>query len=394
MKMHKKISFFLIIGISTFTINNNVKAMEIEPEEPEDIESFETLKGHTNIVANLAFSPDSKKLFSTSNDNSTDPTTASLLHHNVKNKKIITSSNFKNQITQMVRCNNNMLAIGDVAGNITMFNSKAGRIEKKFSPINNHIKAMAKSKSYLAIGYANGEIIILNYSTGKIITHIKQIINNNARLNLYCLSFSNDGKYLALISINDNRCVDIFDIEKGKCIKQIKNSQGVRSLDFSSKENLLAIGIYGSTKSPDKVKVVAVNFDDNIKIIDDDDNKVINEFTLPAFYSPIVKFSPDGNYLIIAPSYYTKIIYMLDVNSWEVVKNISGKIHTVQTIQISPNQKFIAFGTGTKTNNRNNQDFITIWKNPFANIDNKFVNEGFIPSPTLPRIGSLESLGR
>ena len=212
--------------------------------------------------------------------------------------------------------------------------------------------------------YSN-EIYILDVMTGEIITTMKSK-NNNLRL-----SYSVDGKYLAVGSCREKeyceiKGIEIYDMTTTKVLSVIPDVCNVNSIEFSPDGKFLAASI---STWPDSIEIFELTLYNKVASI-----KECEAFT----------FSHDGRY-IAAGSKYSDGIKIFDLSNNNnkiklIQEDIKGSISSY-SMSFSPDDKYLAIGIGDRDYGR-----LEIWdfhkkiKYMSINANNRIRAVTFIPN--------------
>ncbi|MEM6400175.1 MAG: NACHT domain-containing protein [Cyanobacteria bacterium P01_D01_bin.116] len=297
-----------------------------------------TLKGHTNWVKSIAFSPNGKILASGSLDYTVklwEASTGEFLKTLHGHTGTVNSVAFHS--------NGQILASSSCDRSIKIWDINTGECLKTFQGHDNWVQSVTFSPDnyilasasqdhaaklwdidtgeclYTFQGYANwlksvvfnpdGQIIasggqdyvvrLWDVNTGKCIRKLQKHIDW-----IKCLAFSPDGKTLA--SSGDDCTVRIWDINTGECTTVLeKHRDTVNSIAFS----------------PDGLKLASAGSDSTMYIWDIATGKCVHTLKKQKTWFKIVSFSSNGQIIATSRSNYT--VELWDVNTGECLRSLS-----------------------------------------------------------------------
>ena len=281
-----------------------------------------TLKGHTDLVNSVVFSPDGKSIASASRDNTviiwdikTGNSIKTLQGHTDTVKSVVFSPDSK------------YIASGSLDKTIKIWDVETGSILHTLKGHKNFVLSVAFSHDgkYIASGSNDNTIRIWDVNTGNQINILK-----GHKSSVCSVTFSPDGKYITSGSLD--RTIIIWDVETGN---QIKIFKGHKS------------SVCSVTFSPDGKYITSGSLDRTIIIWDVETGNQIKIFKGHKDLVWSVAFSPDGKY--IASGSRDKTIKIWDVETGNQIKTLKGHKDQVRSVAFSPDGKHVASGSWDKT---------------------------------------------
>ena len=325
---------------------------------PEDIKS---LKGHSDLIHDIAFSPNGQLCASCSSDKTIiiwDIKTLEVKHIiNEIDRKIyslIFTQNGKNLIAGAEA----EIIVLDIKKNkiITRLKSTSSKTMKNFSPP--RIQSLAYSSE------VDNLVAAVACSTGIEFWDINtsQLVETLALYYDYISSvaFSHDSKWLALKTTNR---IIFWDLMKHRFINQIDLDTNIKSINFTSDGKLLGdsyepggYSIY--TLYPEKeiqryeypkIYTNVINYDKNILIAGAENeivffdlkNKLYTKFKTSDFIIDYLSISPNGKLLSFISS--KSIINIMNIEEKKVIKKFGNDSETVYATFFSPDSKVLAY---------------------------------------------------
>lgn len=258
---------------------------------------FVTLRGHSNVVASIAISPDGKTVISGSQDQTVR------LWDFASRKTIATLPKFSGLVYSVAFSpDGKVFAVGSSSTGMTLWNTErrellygAGQNPARvaFSPVGN-LLAFGTSKSFFE--WDGLSVTLMDYSTGE---EIATFPEGGSRA-----AFSPDGKILALAGRND--AVKLVDVATLKEVGALPKSDAAIALTFT----------------PDGKKLLVAYWGGETRVWDLATQKVeafLNGHTAKVW---CIAFSPDGQTLATASSDQT--VRLWDASTWQTKKVLRG----------------------------------------------------------------------
>jgi serine/threonine protein kinase len=174
--------------------------------------------------------------------------------------------------------------------------------------------AYSSNKHYLAAGYSNGVINILDSGTGEILQALGQLKNVGD------LDFSPDNRYLASAGEGE---INIWDISTGKLVNTIHQHGSITSLVYTPNEGQLIVG----------------SSDWTIRLYDPNMGSELKVYTAKSAIQAI-DISQDGITLAIAQANGT--VTILNIKEWKEISSSQVDQKIVQGVSLSPDGQSVA----------------------------------------------------
>ncbi len=315
---------------------------------------------HNGMVSGVAFSPDGKKIVTTSTDSTAkiwNAVSGNLLDDLTGHTGYIYGGTFSNDGEKIITASADSTAkIWDVASGklITTLRGHTGPVYSAvFSPDGKKIVTASGDKTAK----------IWDASSGKVIFNLRK--DTNA---IYSAAFSADGKKVLTTSYNDAR---IWDVATGAMMFNLKEEQnevysaafsfdgekvlttcydGIRVWDVSSGRKLSDIKdsySFYAAFSPDGNEIVTASLDSTIKIWDVVSGIMLVQSKKYTDDISMVIFSPDGKNIVTAADDNTAQIW--DANSGELINNLAAHTNYITNLAFSPDGKKIATASADHT---------------------------------------------
>ncbi|NEO52302.1 MAG: response regulator [Okeania sp. SIO3B5] len=277
-----------------------------------------TFRGHRYKITSLCFHPNNQIIASADNS-------GAVKFWSLRNNKPPTFCNHKSKITNVkFSPDGKTLASADEYGNIKLWQTDGKELEshqiykKKITALSFH-----PNSNILAFSNDDGNVDFLSLNKSEILIPIHQdfgITNLNY--------FGSDGKFIALTQENGN--LEIFD-QDGNQLALGRNGDRIISMDVSSDSHTLA----------------TVGADNNIKIWDFTENKLLEKFSFSTNSSVTkISFSPNGEILASASEDCTIKLWNLNGKELAIFK---GHSKAITSISFSPDGQILASGSNDNT---------------------------------------------
>jgi len=329
---------------------------------------FRTLSGHKNYVYSVAFSADGSKIVSGSADSTIklwDINTGAVL----KNFKGHTG-----QVSSTVFINDgSTIASGSYDSTVKIWNANTGAVIRTLSGFNGYVNAIAVSADGTKIAAASVDktIKLWEVNSG---TLICTFLGHSAGVNT--IAFSTDGK--KLVSGSDDNLVKIWNTSSGTLIRTLSghgnfvnsvafNLSGTEILSGSSDKTIKLWDVNSNSSirtykghssivtsvafSPNGMKIISGSWDNSIKLWNTNTAEELRSFTGHTNYINSLKFSPDGSK--IASGGNDKNIILWDAVKGSSLKLFTGNSGNVNAIDYSPD--------GTKVVSGNDDNTVNLW---------------------------------
>ncbi|OUL23046.1 hypothetical protein BV378_24525 [Nostoc sp. RF31YmG] len=280
-------------------------------------------KAHANWVRTVAFSPDGKKLVSSSDDH-----TVKLW--DVKSQKLLSPpfEGHTNWIRSVVFSpQGDLVASGSSDNTIKLWDIRNGKYWKTLKGHNDFVRSLSFSPdgTILASASADHTIKLWQIKTGKCVETLK----GHTSLVL-SVAFSPDGTIIA--SSSADQTVKIWDMKTYECLQTLAgHTNSVRTVAFSPDGRIIASGSADQT-----VKLWDVKTYECLQTLAGHTNSVRT-----------VAFSPDGKTL--ASGGYDKTVRFWDVDTYQCIQVLQGYTNWVHDLAVSPDGKIIASSNDDKT---------------------------------------------
>jgi len=355
----------LLLGIEATHIitNSEAQANLFSKTYYENPEINTLLKGHTGIVASVAFSPDGKTFASGSYDNTI------ILWDSVTGKQLQQLKGHDSYVASVAfSLDGQTLASGGWDKTIILWDTATGKQLQQLKGHTSYINSVAFSPDgkALASGSLDKTIILWDTATGKQINQLTYTSGVNS------VAFSPDGKTLA--SGGDDKTIILWDTTTGKPLNQLKgHTDYVRSVAFSPDGKTLvsggddntiivwdaasgkqlnqlkwhAQGVQSVAFSPDGKTLASGSNDGSIILWNISTEKQLNQLKDHTDSVVLVAFSPDGKTL--AAGSFDKTIILWDTTTWKQINQLKGHTDWVIGVTFSPDGKILATGSVDKT---------------------------------------------
>jgi DNA-binding beta-propeller fold protein YncE len=276
-----------------------------------------TLKGHTDQVYSVAFSPDGKQIASGSADETVriwNAETGQELHKFAEHEATVSSVSFSPDGKRIVSGSSDMM--------VKVWDAESGKETLTFKGHSSSVHSVAFSPNGKRIvsGSADNTVKVWNAETG---TQILELSNHSSTV--LSVAFSPDGK--RIVSGSRDNTVRIWNAETGEEIGELTATSGdVMSVAFS----------------PDGKRIVSSHSAANSVIVwDIKTRKQLRTFKGHSGDVRSVSISPDGKRIVSSSS--TVLVY--EAETFEEIINLGGSSGLILSVAFSPDGKRIVSGS-------------------------------------------------
>ncbi len=282
-----------------------------------------TLKGHTNWVRSLAFSPDGKTLASGSDDKTV------MLWTTDTGQRLKTLEGHKERVWSVAfSADGKTLASGSEDKTIRVWNINTGKCLQTLERHTNWVRSVAFSPDgkTLASGSSDKTVILWDATDGK---YIRTLTGHTGRVR--SVAFSPDGKILA--SGGDDNTVILWDVSEGKHLKTLNGHNGwIRAIAFSPNGKILA------SAGEDRI-IILWDIQTAQRL------KTLSEHTARVW--SIAFCSANGKTLISSGD--DKTVKIWDVQKGQCLKTLQGHTDWAWSIDLNPDDSIMASGSEDQT---------------------------------------------
>ena len=281
-----------------------------------------TLRGHTDYVYSVAFSPERKLLASGGRDG------AIKLWEVSTGKLLNTLGGYTHSILSVAfSADGKWLASGNWDKTIKLWEVSTGKLLNTLEGHGDPVQSVAFSPdgNVLASGSADNTIKLWEVSTGKLLNTLEGHDNT-----ILSVAFSADSKLLASGSADNT--IKLWEVSTGKLLNTLEgHANTIWSVAFSPDGNVLASG----------------SWDKTIKLWEVSTGKLLNTFEGHTDSVLSVVFSPDGN--VLASGSRDKTIKLWEVSTGKLLNTFEGHTDSVLSVAFSADGKLLASGSWDKT---------------------------------------------
>jgi WD40 repeat protein/transcriptional regulator with XRE-family HTH domain len=277
------------------------------------------LRGHTDKVFGVAFSPDGKYLASGSGDGTArlwELATGETIHIFEGRAGEVGEVQFSPDGKYLAVSSTESTQLWDIVSGqeVQVFSGIRGGTSAAFSPDAKYIVTSSfNDKNSQLWDVATGQSLYTFQSDGEVIR----------------VAYSPDGKYVLTGSVNYT--AQLWDPATGDEIKTFAISSGIESLTFS----------------PDSTSIAFGNSNGNAQIWSINTGELIREFSGPEGFVQGIKFSPDGQTLLTGSA--DRAVRLWEVDTGQLIRVLGAHSAGVQGVAFSSDGRFVATASEDKT---------------------------------------------
>jgi WD40 repeat protein len=293
-----------------------------------------TLTGHTDAVTSVAYSPNGKRIVTGSVD-----TTARIWDATTGSALFILKGHTRRVGSVAFSPNGRRILAGSADGTAKVWDARAeqNRVVLKGRFIAFCASVFSPDGKRIVAGGEKGEVRVCDTTTGREILDLKEYPDDVAHAGtVYSVAFSPDGKYI--VEGNMNHTTTVQDSTTGRATLTLKGHTG---------------GVISSAFSPDGKHIVTGSIDKTAMVWDATTGHqlLILRGHAGAVYS--VAFSPDGKHIITGSDDSTAKIWDAATGQETLMLKVdtdtSGNLVQVNPVTFSPDGKHIVIGGGDYT---------------------------------------------
>ena len=283
---------------------------------------LQTLKGHSDYVHSVAYSPDGSRIISGSDDNTIkiwDVNIGTCLKTLEGHSNYVGSVSFSPDSIRIIS--------GSYDKTIKIWDANMGVCIKSLYGHSGYVQSVAYSPdgSRIISGSADKTIKMWDSNTGECIKTLK---GHSFWVN--SVAYSPDG--IRIISGSGDKTIKIWDANKETCLKTLEEHSG---------------SVWSVAYSPDGSRIISGSDDKTIKIWDSNTGVCLKTLKGHSYSVLSVAYSSDGKYIISGS--WDNTIKIWDANTGECVRTLMGHLGRVRSVAYSPDGTRIISGSMDKT---------------------------------------------
>jgi WD40 repeat protein len=280
-------------------------------------ESVVTLKGHTDTVQGIAFSPDGKRIASGSHDKTVKVWDAET------GQAILTFREHEEGIRSVAFSpDGKRIASGGDDTTVKVWDATTGRVILTLKGHSSSVTSVSFSPDGTRIvsGSTDKTAKVWDATTGRVILTFKGHSSS-----VWSAAFSPNGK--RIVSGSHDHTVKVWDAETGLGILTLKGHSGP---------------VYPVAFSPDGTRVVSGSHDQTVKVWDAETGQALLALIGHSSYVRSVAFSPDGKRIVSDSG--DRTVKVWDVETGQEMLTLKGHSSELLSVAYSPDGKRIASG--------------------------------------------------
>jgi eukaryotic-like serine/threonine-protein kinase len=307
-----------------------------------------TLKGHSEGVTSVAFSPDGRRIVTGSGDNTAkvwDAQTGKELRTLSTGSYAVNSVAFSPDGTRIVT--------GSVDNTAKVWDAQSGKELLTLRGHSDRVNSVAFSPDgkRIVTGSDDGTAKVWAVQSGRTLLTLKVgDITHSTPSALYSVppaqwvqsvAFSPDGT--RIVTGSGDATAKVWDVQSGKKLLTLIVRKTATHTLFSEEEQK----VYSVTFSPDGKRIANGSGDHTAKVWDAQSGKELLTFGGNWGSVDAVAFSPDGTHIVTGSSDNTAEVW--DAQSGKELMTLNGHSDDVNSVAFSPDGKRIVTGSGDKT---------------------------------------------